>query len=66
MLPNPKKFSNASQYYTWLPFIKAKLWINAKAISNNKAQFFYLYKNLNSKIQLIVLLHLVTAEGDSV
>ena len=66
MLPNPEKFSNASQYHTWLPLIKAKLWIDAKVISNNKVQFFYLYKNLDFKIQLIILPYLATAEDDSV
>jgi hypothetical protein len=66
VLPDPEKFSNASQYHTWLPLIKAKLRIDAEAIGNDEAQFFYLYGNLNSKIQSIVLPHLATAENDGV
>ena len=66
VLPDPEKFSNAFQYYIWLSLIKIKLRIDAEAIGNDETQFFYLYGNLNSKIQSIVLPHLTTAENNDV
>lgn len=61
-LPDPEKFTGAARYDTWLPLIKAKLRIDADAIGNDEAQFFYLYGNLDSKIQAMVLPQLLQAE----
>lgn len=65
-LPDPEKFTGAARYDTWLPLIKAKLRIDADAIGNDEAQFFYLYGNLDSKIQAMVLPQLLQAEDNGV
>jgi len=66
-LPDPEKFtSQAYKFDTWLPSIKAKLLVNGDAISNAIAQFYYVYLNLNSHVQAIVLPQLSQAhESDS-
>jgi hypothetical protein len=62
-LPNPKKFTgNTYKFDTWLPLIKAKLRINGIAIGNSVAQFYYIYLNLKSSVQLMVLPQLSQAE----
>jgi hypothetical protein len=43
------------KFDTWLPSIKAKLRINGPAIGDSIAQFYYVYLNLESSVQLIVL-----------
>jgi hypothetical protein len=56
ILPDPEKFSGATRYDTWLPLIKAKLDIDSEAIGgSDKAHFWYVYGNLDSKIQALVL-----------
>lgn len=55
ILPDPEKFTG-SRYDTWLPLIKAKLDIDGEAIGgSDKAHFWYVYGNLESKIQALVL-----------
>ena len=61
-LPDPEKLAGATRYDTWLPLIRAKLRIDADAIGTDEAQFFYLYGNLDSKIQAMVLPQLLQAE----
>jgi hypothetical protein len=56
-LPDLDKFtSSVLNFDTWLPFMKAKLHINNKAISDLVTQFYYVYLNLDSSIQAMVLL----------
>jgi hypothetical protein len=47
-----------------MPLIKAKLRIDGDAIGNDEAQFFYVYGNLDSKIQAMVLPQLSEAEDN--
>jgi hypothetical protein len=55
-LPHPDKFAgDARKYDTWLASIKAKLAVDGEAIGNNVAQFNYVYLNLESNTQSIVL-----------
>lgn len=55
VLPDPEKFGG-SRYHTWLPLIKAKLDIDSEAIGgSDKAHFWYVYGNLEDKIQALVL-----------
>ncbi|KAF7938374.1 hypothetical protein EAE99_002046 [Botrytis elliptica] len=55
-LPNPEKFSDSSQKFdTWLPSIRTKLQVNGAAIGNSTAQFYYIYLNLESHVQAMVL-----------
>jgi hypothetical protein len=50
------------KYDTWLPSIKAKLRVDGKAIGDPVAQFYYVYLNLDSHVQIMVLLQLGQAE----
>lgn len=62
-LPDPDKFSGQSHKYdTWLPSIKAKLRIDGEAIGDSVAQFYYVYLNLDSHVQAMVLPQLSQAE----
>jgi hypothetical protein len=55
-LPDPEKFARLTyKFDTWLPLIKAKLRINGPAIGDSIAQFYYVYLNLESSVQLMVL-----------
>ena len=66
-LPDPKKYNGQSyKYDTWLPSIKAKLQVDGEAIGDAVAQFYYVYLNLKSHIQAIVLPQLSQAEALSV
>lgn len=56
ILPDPEKFTGATRYDTWLPLIKAKLDVDGEAIGgSDKAHFWYVYGNLDTKIQALVL-----------
>ena len=56
-LLDPEKFTGqAYKFNTWLPLIKAKLRVDRVAIGDTIAQFYYVYLNLNSHVQAIVLL----------
>jgi hypothetical protein len=58
-LPDPEKFAGSTyKFDTWLPLIKAKLRINGPAIRDSIIQLYYVYLNLESSIQLMVLLQL--------
>jgi hypothetical protein len=62
-LPNPDKFTGESMKYdTWLPSIKAKLRVNSEAIGDPITQFYYVYLNLDSNVQAMVLPQLSQAE----
>lgn len=62
-LPDPEKFSGQSlKFDTWLASMKAKLRIDAPAIGDDVAQFYYVYLNLESKVQALVLPQLSYAE----
>jgi hypothetical protein len=55
-LPDPEKFAGSTyKFDTWLPLIKAKLRINGPAIRDSITQFYYIYLNLESSVQLMVL-----------
>ncbi|PMD50852.1 uncharacterized protein K444DRAFT_546494, partial [Hyaloscypha bicolor E] len=61
----PEKFnSQVYKFDSWLPLIKAKLRVNSKAISNTTTQFYYVYLNLESYIQVIVLPQLSQAKDN--
>lgn len=62
-LPDPEKFSGQSlKFDTWLASMKAKLRIDAPAIGDDVVQFYYVYLNLESKVQALVLPQLSYAE----
>ena len=66
-LPDPEKFNGQSyKYDTWLPSIKAKLRVDGEAIGDSVAQFYYVYLNLESHIQAMVLPQLGQAEASNV
>lgn len=66
VLPNPDKFTGSAQKYdTWLPSIKAKLRVDADAIGDSIAQFYYVYLNLESSVQAMVLPQLNEAESST-
>ena len=57
VLPDPDKFTGqALKFDTWLPSIKAKLRVDGTAIGDLVAQFYYVYLNLDSNAQAMVLL----------
>src|SRR5208282_2300372 len=64
-LPDPEKFNGqAYKYDTWLPSIQAKLRVDGEAIGDPTAQFYYVYLNLDSHVQAMVLPQLSRAEDD--
>jgi len=64
VLPDPEKFDGkAYKFDTWLPSIKAKLRVDGEAIGNAVAQFYYVYLNLESHVQAMVLPQLASAEA---
>jgi Retrotransposon gag protein len=63
-LPDPEKFAGQTyKFDTWLPSIKAKLRIDGTAIGDATAQFYYVYLNLDSSVQAMVLPQLSHAES---
>jgi hypothetical protein len=55
-LPDPEKFTGqAFKFDTWLPSIRAKLRVDGEAIGDAIAQFYYVYLNLDSQVQAMVL-----------
>ena len=55
-LPDLEKFNGKTyKFNTWLPVIRAKLYIDGPAIGDSTAQFYYVYGNLESNIQAMVL-----------
>lgn len=64
-LPDPERFNGQSfKFDTWLPSIKAKLRVDGQAIGDPIAQFYYVYLNLDSSVQAMVLPQLSQAESD--
>jgi hypothetical protein len=62
-LPDPEKFAGSTyKFDTWLPSIKAKLRVDGEAIGDAIAQFYYVYLNLDSAVQSMVLPQLSRAE----
>ena len=63
-LPDPEKFGGQPyKFDTWLPSIKAKLRVDGEAIGDAVAQFYYVYLNLESHVQAMVLPQLAHAEA---
>ena len=55
-LPDPEKFNGKTyKFDTWLLAIRTKLRIDGSAIGDSTAQFYYVYGNLESNIQIMVL-----------
>ena len=51
VLLEPDRFSGRTKEWdTWLMIMKAKLWIDGVAIRSSKAQFFYMFNSLVSKV----------------
>src|SRR6516162_2324756 len=66
VLPDPDKFNGqAYRLDIWLLLIRAKLEIDGAAIGPLKAQFFYVYSNLESAVQAMVLPQLRQADDTS-
>ena len=66
-MPDPEKFNGKTyKFNTWLPAIRAKLRIDGPAIGDSTAQFYYIYGNLESNIQAMVLPQLSYAETSHV
>lgn len=66
-LPDPEKFTGHTlKFDTWLPSIKAKLRVDHAAIGDSIAQFYYVYLNLDSSVQAMVLPQLAQAEESGV
>jgi hypothetical protein len=64
-LPDPEKFTGkAHKFDTWLPSIRAKLRVDGDAIGDATAKFYYVYLNLDSHVQAMVLPQLTHAEGE--
>ena len=62
-LPDPEKFTGISvKFDTWDAAIRAKLAIDGLAIGDAIAQFYYVYLNLDSKVQAMVLPQLAYAK----
>ena len=62
-LPDPDKFNGSTQRFdTWLPSIRAKLRVDGMAIGDPIAQFYYVFLNLDSHVQAMVLPQLAQAE----
>jgi len=65
-LPDPEKFNGqAYKLDTWLPSIKAKLRVDGDAIGDATAQFYYVYLNLDSHVQAMVLPQLSQVDESS-
>ncbi|PVH83051.1 hypothetical protein DL98DRAFT_513355 [Cadophora sp. DSE1049] len=64
-LPELEKFNGTpTKWDTWLPSIEAKLLVDADAIGNSVAQFYYVYLNLESQAQSFVLPQLAATWPD--
>jgi hypothetical protein len=62
-LPDPERFIGQQyKFDTWLLLIKAKLRVDGNAIGDTVAQFYYVYLNLDSHVQAMVLPQLSQAE----
>jgi len=60
VLPDPDKFNcTPHRFATWLPSIEAKLLVDGDSIGGSIAQFYYVYLNLESQAQALVLPQLV-------
>jgi hypothetical protein len=66
-LPDPDKFDGkAYKYETWFQSIEAKLLVDGPAIGNEIAQFYYVYLNLETNVQAMVLPQLAAAKESNV
>ncbi|OQD60028.1 hypothetical protein PENPOL_c031G04805 [Penicillium polonicum] len=66
-LPDPEKFTGQSfKYDTWDALIRVKLAIDGPAIGDSTAQFYYVFLNLLSQVQAMVLPQLATARDSGV
>ena len=56
VLPDPDKFNGTPHWFnTWLLSIEAKLLVDRDAIGGPVVQFYYVYLNLESQAQALVL-----------
>lgn len=64
-LADPEKFDGQRRWDTWKPLAEAVLRLDYDAIGGNESCFFWLYGNLESKIQAMVLpqISVALAEG---
>jgi hypothetical protein len=63
VLPDPEKFNGSTHRFdTWLPSVRAKLRVDGAAIGDSIAQFYYVFLNLESHVQAMVLPQLAQAE----
>lgn len=66
-LPEPTWFDGKPHHLrTWLPMIKAKIRVDGEALGNQVARFYYVYGNLEPKVQAMILPQLAEAELNSV
>lgn len=64
LLPDPEKFAGTSvKFDTWLATIRSKLSIDALALGDAEAQFSYVFMNLDSRVQAMVLPQLAHAQS---
>ncbi|CAG7934703.1 unnamed protein product, partial [Penicillium nalgiovense] len=66
-LPDLEKFTGlVVKYDTWDAAIRAKLAIDGPAIGDSTAQFYYVYLNLASQVQAMVLPQLTAARDSGI
>lgn len=66
-LPEPAKFDGKPHHLrTWLPTIKAKIRVDGDAMGDPVARFYYVYGNLETTVQAMVLPQLAEAETQGV
>jgi hypothetical protein len=64
ILPDPEKFNGiALKFDTWHAAILAKLRVDYEALGDDIARFYYVYLNLDSSVQAMVLPQLAAAEA---
>ncbi|KAJ5979947.1 hypothetical protein N7481_007245 [Penicillium waksmanii] len=65
-LPHPEKFTTRTRFDTWDAAIRGKLTVDGEAIGDAKAQFYYLYLNLDSHVQAMVLPRVASARTSGI
>lgn len=65
-LPHPERFNGHIQKWdTWFPSIKAKVHVDGDAIGDDTAKFYYVFFNLESSVQALVLPQLDYADAQN-
>ena len=66
-LPEPSRFDGKPHHFrTWLPMIRAKIRVDGEAMGDTIARFYYVYGNLETNVQAMVLPQLADAETQGV